>query len=413
MTFHAAIRHVRTKHNVGLSPFPGFLTSCIPYSNFSSVAPVIAFWIVQVGTAAMLIRFAFATVTVSLLLSLPPQVVRAAAIKLPEANGSFEIPAQEWPIHPGPRAVKMFVHYPGGKLEKVTDKTGLMLSLHNWGGVYAVGTADPQQLADRHNVVAICVNYLQSGQEPLKRPEPYDFGYLQALDALRALHTVYDGLPRAGKSFDKSRIFCTGGSGGGNVTMMANKLAPRTFACIVPLCGMVRLSDDVAFDLPGGSRLNAKYSRDPANPYYLSPDAQLIRDISHPEHLQTMRQLGNEAKFILIHGESDDVCSISDVRTLVMRLQDAKFDFVPRIITTKDLDRTTYTSTGHALGDRTLIVFREADKFLLPTSPTAIHRKGPTDFDRRDEKVRYATPNGAFVISYTNGYPVGRFEAAK
>ena len=307
----------------------------------------------------------------------------------------------------------MFVHYPGGKLENVSDKTGLMLSLHNWGGVYAVGTADPQLLADRYNVVAICVNYLQSGQEPIKRPEPYDFGYLQALDVLRALHTVYDGLPRQGRTFDKGRIFCTGGSGGGNVTLMANKLAPRTFACIVPLCGMSRLSDDVAYDLPGGSRLNAKYSRDPKNPYYLSPDAQLIRDVSHPPHLRVMRQLGNSAKIILIHGESDDVCPISDARTLVVRLQDEKFDLVPRIITIRDLDRKTYTSTGHLLGDRSLIVFREADKFLKSDSPAAVRRQGVTDFDLRDEKVRYLTPHGSFVISYATGYPVGRFEAAK
>jgi len=37
-------------------------------------------------------------------------------------------------------------------------------------------------------------------------------------------------------------------------------------------------------------------------------------------------------------------------------------------------------------------------------------RKSPTDFERRDERVRYPTTNGAFVISYKAGYPVGRFE---
>lgn len=30
---------------------------------------------------------------------------------------------------------------------------------------------------------------------------------------------------------------------------MANKLVPRTFACVVDMCGMKKLSDDVAFDL--------------------------------------------------------------------------------------------------------------------------------------------------------------------
>lgn len=330
--------------------------------------------------------------------------------KVPEKNGSFLIPAQEWPLHPGPRTVKMYVHYPGGLLKKVTPQTGLMLSLHNWGGTYAIGTADPQQLADRYNVVAICVDYLQSGQEPLKLPEPYDFGYLQSLDALRALHTVFDGLTRQSRPFDRSRIFCTGGSGGGNVTLMANKLAPRTFAVCIPLCGMPRLSDDVAFNLPGGSHLNAKYRRETGSPYYLSLQDQAIRDLGLPHHLLTMKSLGNTARVILVHGQTDDVCPFAEAQTLAKNMQAARLDVIPRFIGTADLDGKAYTSTGHALGNRTLIVFREADRFLKLDSPETVRRQGLTDFERRDEEVRYQCPNGHYIISYRQGYPVGRFE---
>ncbi len=57
-----------------------------------------------------------------------------------------------------------------------------MLTLHNWGGTDCVGTASPVVLARKLNVVAICVNYLQSGQvDSIQGPEPYDFGYLQDL----------------------------------------------------------------------------------------------------------------------------------------------------------------------------------------------------------------------------------------
>ena len=43
-------------------------------------------------------------------------------------------------------------------------------------------------------VVALCVNYLQSGRkEAINGQEPYDFGYLQALDALRALYWMDAG----------------------------------------------------------------------------------------------------------------------------------------------------------------------------------------------------------------------------
>ena len=343
-------------------------------------------------------------------LSLAKGVHAEDAPKLPDKNGSLLITAQEWPLHPGPRTVRMYVHYPSGTIEKVSPQTGLMLSLHNWGGTNAIGTADPQQLADRYNVVAICVDYLQSGQEPLKRPEPYDFGYLQALDALRALHTVFDGLTRQSRPFDRGRIFCTGGSGGGNVTMMANKLAPRTFTLCIPLCGMAKLSDDIAFGLPGGSRLNAKYSRDTGSPYYLSLQAQAIRDLGNPVHLLAMKSLGNTARLILIHGETDDVCPVADARTVVKNMQAAKLDVIPRFITSKDLDGKAYTSTDDTLGNRTQIVFREADRFLKLDSPQALRRKGPTDFEKRDEEVRYQCPNGHYVISYRQGYPIGRFE---
>ncbi|HJN10584.1 MAG TPA: hypothetical protein QF564_17990 [Pirellulaceae bacterium] len=158
---------------------------------------------------------------------------------LPEQNAAIEIPAQEWLAKPGLRRVRTLVHYPNGKLANVDARTGVMLTLHNWGGTDCAGTANPQALARRLNVVAICVNYLQSGrQASIEDPEPYDCGYLQALDALRALWFVCDGLERKKIEFDAGRIFCTGGSGGGNVTLMANKLAPRTFACVIDMCGM-------------------------------------------------------------------------------------------------------------------------------------------------------------------------------
>jgi hypothetical protein len=79
-------------------------------------------------------------------------------------------------------------------LKNVNASTGLMLTLHNWGGSGCAGTADPVALAQRYNVVALCVDYLQSGkQAAIDDPEPYDFGYLQALDALRAFHFVLKG----------------------------------------------------------------------------------------------------------------------------------------------------------------------------------------------------------------------------
>lgn len=331
----------------------------------------------------------------------------------PTTNAAVAIPAQEWPAKPGPRRVRMLVHYPGGKLANVDAQTGIMLTLHNWGGTDCAGTANPQSLADRLQVVAICVNYLQSGrQASVEDPEPYDFGYLQALDALRALWFVCDGLKQQEIEFDAGRIFCTGGSGGGNVTLMANKLAPRTFACVIDMCGMKKLSDDIAFNLPGGSGLNARWSQDVDSPNYLSADAQELRFVGHPDHLKQMKRFGTSSKIIVVHGTNDTTCPYPDARELVANLQAAKLDVESYFLADADLDGKVFTSTGHALGNRTEIVFRVAGKYLAPTGTQAIRRLGLTDFQRADQVVRYATTNGEFVISYESGFPVGRFVAA-
>lgn len=65
---------------------------------------------------------------------------------LPAENSAVMIPAQEWPLRPGPRTVKLLVHYPGGRLDRVNARSGLMLSLHNWGGTGCTGTAAPNDL---------------------------------------------------------------------------------------------------------------------------------------------------------------------------------------------------------------------------------------------------------------------------
>lgn len=330
---------------------------------------------------------------------------------LPTTDGEVVLPAQEWPREPGPRTIKTYIRFPGGTLENVNQDTGLMLSLHCWGHGGWTATAEPSALANRYNVIGIAVDYLQSGAyDPETNPLPYDYGYLQALDALRALYHVYSGLDQAGIAFDKGRIFSTGGSGGGNVSLMANKLAPRTFTGIVDMCGMAKLSDNIAFGLPGGSKASACYSRDPESPRYLTPDAQAVRDVGNADHVKTMKALGNAAKLISIHGATDDLISPVEKRAMIDTMRDAGLDAELHWITDQEVDGEAIRGTGHILGDWTAIVFRFADAYLDPAAPQAISRAGLTDFERRDDVVAYTTPNGSYRISYAQGYPVGRFE---
>lgn len=328
---------------------------------------------------------------------------------LPDKNGAVSIPAQEWPQQPGRRSVNVSVHYPDGSLASVTAETGLMLTLHNWGGTGCAGTANPDALAKRLNLVAICVDYLQSGRKAsIDDPEPYDFGYLQALDSLRALWFVYNGLNSKQVAFSNARIFATGGSGGGNVTLMANKLAPRTFACVIDMCGMAKLSDDVAFNLPGGSGLDARWSQDAASKNYLSPANQELRFIGNPTHVATMKKLKSTTKIIVVHGVDDTTCQFKDKQELVENMQAAGLDVVPHFIGQADLDGAIFSSTGHALGNRTEIVFKVGGETLAPDNRKISRRKVQTDFDRRTS-VGYAVTGGEFVISYSNGFPIGYF----
>jgi len=331
--------------------------------------------------------------------------------RLPEQNGSVEIATQSWPWAEGPRSVKIYIHYPGGKLGKVNDLTGLMLSLHNWGGTHAIGTADPDALADRYNVVAICVDYLQSGKNWDAGGAPYDCGFLQAVDALRALYFVFQGLQDANIPFDSRRIFSAGGSGGGNVTLMVNKFAPRTFTCAIDMCGRARLIDDIAYGLPGGSKLNAGYSQDPNQKTFLTPDAQTIRFVGYPKHVRQMHKLGNRCKLITVHGTTDSYNPIKNKREMVAEMKATGLDVEPYFLTEDLLDGVAFKTTGHALGDRTQIVFKVADRYLLLESPEKLLRQGKTDFELRDELVRYETPGGQYIVSYKKGAPSVRFEA--
>ena len=329
---------------------------------------------------------------------------------LPAMDGAVELPAQEWPARPGERRVRVLVHYPQGTLESVGPRTGVMLTLHNWGGTDCVGTANPRRLAASLNVVALCVNYLQSGpKDSIEGPEPYDFGYLQALDSLRALWWTRDRLTAQGRPFANGRLFCTGGSGGGNVSLMANKLAPRTFACVVDLCGMKKLSDDIAFHLPGGSDLNARYRRDPSHPNYLAPDHQELRLLAHRGHLAQVKQLGSTAKVLVVHGREDVTCPFADAEEMVASMQRTGLDVEPHFIHRDQLDGVAFKSAGHSLGDRTEIVFKVAGDYLREGGPKSLERAGPSDFEQRGTVV-FATANGQFAIDYSQGFPVGRFE---
>lgn len=322
-----------------------------------------------------------------------------------------EFIAQEWPFAPGERKVKMHVETPTAG---ITANTGLMLVLHNWGGKYneAHYVAWCREFADRYNVVALSVNYLQSGDtEPRVIGEkPYDHGYLQAMDCLRALWHVRRQLAEANVTYNPHRCYSMGGSGGGNVTLMVNKLAPRSFACVVDICGMPGLTDGIAYGTGEyGSSLNAGYSRDPQSPAYLTPDMQQIRDPGYPPHLAIQYEANPQNKMVIVHGLDDASCPVVHKIGIFRNMVDAGFRPDGHFLTPWFVDGEAVTATAHAVGNREKVVERFADCYMLPDGKLALQTPGPDDFERGEDVV-YPTAGGRFVVSFAEGPPTIRFE---
>ncbi len=212
----------------------------------------------------------------------------------PEANGSVEIPLQEWPIKPGPRTVKVYVYYPGGVLKNVRPATGLMLSIHNWGGHGADGTASPTALAERLDVVAIGVDYLQSGDKATNDiSSRTTSATCRSSTRLQAARIRLRRLKARGIPFATGRIFATGGSGRGNVTLMVNKLAPRFHL----RHRHVRHGPaDRYAGVQSAGRRTERVNRDPKSPAFLSVDEQQIRYVGNPDHLKLMSSCRIAAK---------------------------------------------------------------------------------------------------------------------
>ncbi|MDD5679235.1 MAG: prolyl oligopeptidase family serine peptidase [Kiritimatiellae bacterium] len=300
------------------------------------------------------------------------------------------------------RTVKVYIRYPEGRINAVKASTGLMLSLHNWGGLGFIGAPAPEILAQRYDVVAIGVDYFQSGDQ--HADIPYDSGCYQAGDALRGLYYVFQSLVSRGIAFDNTRIYVAGGSGGGNVSLMANKLAPHTFACVISLSGMASLSDDIAFNLRGAGFPNARYSRDPISPSFLSKGMQELRDPGNPAHLALAAKWRNSARIVVVHGRDDTSCLYADMQRVVGAMQKAGLDVSPHYIYKQAIDGALIKDSGHTIGDRTALLERFAGTYLAPSSSRLCRLRGPSDFERRSI-LEFPTSDGVCKVSYAKGLP--------
>ncbi len=143
-------------------------------------------------------------------------------------------------------------------------------------------------------------------------------------------------------------------------------------------------------------------------PNFLSLADQEIRFPGNPQHLALMKRLGSSALIITVHGVDDDVCPFADALEFATNVRTAGLNLEEHWVDAPDIDGTVFTSTGHALGNRTEIVSQIAGKYLDPNSDQAITRSTPTDFDLREE-LTFECTGGSFLVSYKSGFPISRF----
>ena len=302
-----------------------------------------------------------------------------------------------------PRVVQAHICWPNAPLN---ENTGSMLVSHNWGGTWEMCWEWCKVLANKFNLICIDTDYYQSGW--VAGDPTYDHGFVQAMDCLRALYEVRNYLIANKLPFNRQRNYAAGASGGGNISQMVNKFAPHTFGCIIDLCGMPGLTDNIAY---GVGRLNAGYSCDPQAENYLAKHMQEIRDFGNLEHLKIQYECNPGNQVVIVHGVDDDYCSCADKAKIFANMLAIGFKPEGYFITPGMVDGLIVLDTGHSIGDRAYIIAKYGQRFIAEHGKF-VKLVEADDFERKS-KIIYPVTGGVYCIDYASGAPFITFTAEK
>ena len=306
-------------------------------------------------------------------------------------------------VHGGSeRSVEVHICAPSGG---INENTGLMLVSHNWGGTWEMCWNWCPILSDKFNLITIDTNYYQSAWKNTD-PVAYDYGVIQAMDCLQALYEVRKYLDDNKIAFNRRRNYASGASGGGNISQMVNKFAPHTFGCIIDLCGMPGLTDDIAYN--DHAILHANYSRDPNSSNYLTDSMKEIRDFGNLAHLAYQYSCNPDNQVVIVHGVDDDYCSCPEKARIFSNMLRAGFKPEGFFITPGMVDGIIVTNTEHSLGDRPYIIAKYGQRYIQETGEF-IKQVAKDDFDRQSI-IKYPVSDGTYQIDYTHNAPVITFE---
>jgi len=126
----------------------------------------------------------------------------------------------------------------------VGSQTGVMLFTHGWRGNRFLHQDKMKWAADRYNVIAVSVEFRQSGYDfdsvhGRGSYVPYDASFYQVFDVLNVLRHVL----QQRQNINPRRVYHYGGSQGGHIALLASIYAPATFAWIYVSCPLTHIDD--------------------------------------------------------------------------------------------------------------------------------------------------------------------------
>jgi len=288
--------------------------------------------------------------------------------------------------------------------DRVTPRTGLTTLIHGWGG-NRMGFEYLTRFLDAMELFSVNVEYRDSGlacDHPDREGKgwnvPYEFGKLQAIDTLRAVHAVLQLYP-----INRKRLFLIGGSGGGHNVLQAMAFAPNTFALTVALAPITRPTN--RSDIEAGA-----YRMDPKPGAYADqypeyknawgwegaalgddryvPDEWDIRNCQRPEHVAAAR-----CKVILVHGSNDATVDPRHSIDMAAALLAAR-----KRVSLHLLDGVGH-EYAHSEPTDALPLGGALERFAQDDL-RSLETRGHTDYDRRG-----AVRLGRWQISYEEGVP--------
>lgn len=364
--------------------------------------------------------------------------------------GTIETPHADIELGVERRALRYLVRAPSAGVDK---HTGLALFIVGYGmepfGAYAQKLL--AHLADRHNCVAVSVDYFGANfltksrlvpcpdffvnlaqhygirvtapagvdmvqlllslahllrQHGISRladqcqltwlsEEYHSMGFLPALDGLEVTHRLLDEF-----SLDRRRLFVIGTSYGGYIASMMSKLAPNTFRMIIDNSGFSSAEDDVdgvmglAKVYVGGvamvGRAVRSWSRDPASAAYFSTARRAIRDLRDRTQVKH-----STVRLYAYHAAADTVAPTAE-KLRLREAYDGRVHYDLSIVDEAQLDSHLFKTLEHGMKASLRGLFDLSyEKFLAAGGALADH----TDFDLATEH-RFACGGEDYVVRF-------------